>query len=269
MVKILDWPSDTIASAVSGSVVSTRRQPTFPLLSPVTGRQGLPPRSSISDWLDRPWAWQKRSSSGRSTGSGSVRCASAATSVNPVRRSTSTRCWRDSLTGVSSRSWLGCAALRPAALAATVRGASRFPRSGIRAPHWRHGHEQVYPDGRRLLRRRPRIRRRRHPRGRVLPLQSATESAPRIGSPTVAGSCGMTTHAKPRQAANRTAVADQHPECASGIDGGELLRVAIQQYLRRHRGGVAGVSKRDRASSAPAIRALRREAPTAGRRRLA
>jgi hypothetical protein len=36
------------------------------------------------------------------------------------------------------------------------------------------------------------------------------------------------------------AVADQHPECASGIDSGELLRVAIQQYLRPYRGGVAG-----------------------------
>jgi hypothetical protein len=32
-------------------------------------------------------------------------------------------------------------------LVTTVRVASRFPRSGIRAPHWRHGQEQVYPGG--------------------------------------------------------------------------------------------------------------------------
>ena len=32
----------------------------------------------------------------------------------------------------------------------------------------------------------------------------------------------------------------QHPECTTGIDSGELLRVAIQQYLRPYRGGVAG-----------------------------
>ena len=25
--------------------------------------------------------------------------------------------------------------------------ASRFPRSGLRAPHWQHGHEQGYPGG--------------------------------------------------------------------------------------------------------------------------
>lgn len=49
--------------------------------------------------------------------------------------------------GVSPRSWLGRATLRPAALATTVRGARRFPRSGIRAPHRQHGREQVYPGG--------------------------------------------------------------------------------------------------------------------------